>query len=118
MSDSPTTGRSTCQRRSTAQLLRIKSNYANGIYSTTAGDALGYYTLPVSTVAAGDAQITAQYNAITHQIFVNNVSAASGGFVSIKGAILSTNTLGQLNVNSDVGQVTINNQTNFPVVVE
>jgi Bacterial Ig-like domain (group 3)/MBG domain (YGX type) len=81
------------------------------------GDAQGYYTLPVSTVSSGDAQITAQYNALTHQIVVNNVSAASGGFISLEGAILSTNTLGEINVNSDLGQVTVSNQTNFPIVV-
>ena len=30
---------------------------------------------------------------------------------------MSTNTFGEINVNSDLGQVTIDNQTSFPIVV-
>ncbi len=92
-------------------------DYNNGTYSTTPGDARGYYTLPASTVSPGDTQITAEYDAITGQIIVNDVSASSGGFISLDGAIMSTNTFGELNVNSDLGQVTIDNTTNYPIVV-
>ncbi len=94
-----------------------QTKYNNGIYSTTQGDAQGYYTLPASTVSPGDSQIAAQYDAITGQIIVSNVSASSGGFISLDGAIMSTNTFGELNVNSDLGQATIDNLTNYPIVV-
>ena len=92
-------------------------DYNSGIYSTTPGDAQGYYTLLASTVSPGDTQIAAQYDAITGQIIVSNVSAASGGFISLDGAIMSTDTFGEINVNSDLGQVTIDNQTSYPIVV-
>jgi len=76
------------------------------------------FTLPVSTVTAGDQQITAQYDAVTGQIIVNNVNASSGaGFLSLDGAIMSTNTSGDIVVNDGNGQVTIDNETNTPVVV-
>ena len=55
-----------------------QSNYAAGIYSTVAGDPQGYYTLPVSTVSPGDTLITAQYDAITQQIIVNDASTPPG----------------------------------------
>ena len=94
-----------------------QSNYKAGKLSTTAGDAAGFYTLPATTVNTGDTQITAQYDAITQQIIVNNVSAATAGSISLDGGIMSTDTLGELNVADGNGQVTINNQTSTPVVV-
>ncbi len=91
--------------------------YAAGFDSTTAGDAPGYYTLPSTTVSGGDTPITAQYDALTGQIVVSQVSAASGGFISLDGAIMSTSTFGEINVNSDLGQVTVDNQTSYPIVI-
>ena len=73
--------------------------------------------LPASAISAGDAPIPTQYDAITGQIIVSDVSAASGGFISLDGKIINTNTFGELNVNSDLGQVTIDNLTNYPIVV-
>jgi hypothetical protein len=94
-----------------------KANYSNGIYSTTVGDAQGYYTLPAATISSGDSLIPAQYDAITNQIILSNVSASSGGFIVLDGEIISTNAFGEINVNSGAGQVNINNQTNYPIVV-
>ncbi len=94
-----------------------QTHYNNGIYSLVAGDARGYYTLSASTVLPDDSQITAQYDAITGRIIVSDVSAASGGFISLDGEIMNTNTFGELNVNSDLGQVTIDNLTSYPIVV-
>jgi len=85
---------------------------------------LGFYTnpdfdIPLNTVATGDAQITATYNAQTNQITVDNVSASSGGgFVNLHGAIISTDTLGDIHVNGGLGQVTVNNQTGIPLVIQ
>ena len=73
--------------------------------------------LPASAISAGDAPIPTQYDAITGQIIVSDVSAASGGFISLDGKIINTNTSGELNVNSDLGQVTIDNLTSYPIVV-
>ncbi len=76
------------------------------------------YALPVSLFSAGDQQITAQYNAATNKIILNNVNASSGpGFLSLDGAIISTNLSGMINVNTGNGQVTIDNATGIPVVV-
>jgi hypothetical protein len=99
-------------------IAQYQALYANGIYSTTAGDAPGFYTLPAGAIASGDTPINAQFDALTNQIIVSNVSAATGGFIALDGVIMNTNALGQINVNSDLGQVKINNQTNYPIVVK
>ena len=65
----------------------------------------------------GDLQIPAQFDAITNQIVISNVSASAGGFIVLDGEIISTNAFGEINVNSGAGQVNINNQTNYPIVV-
>ncbi len=75
------------------------------------------FTLPASAISAGDQPITAQFDALTNQIVANDVDANSGGFIQLEGAIMSTNTLGEITVNSDLGQVTIDNKTSFPLVV-
>ena len=75
------------------------------------------FTLPASAISSGDQPITAQFDALTNQIVANDVSASSGGFIQLEGAIMSTNTLGEITVNSDLGQVTIDNETSFPLVV-
>ncbi|HEV3085266.1 MAG TPA: hypothetical protein VGY66_36260, partial [Gemmataceae bacterium] len=77
------------------------------------------FNIPLNTVASGDAQITATYNAQTNQITVDNVSASSGGgFVKLNGAIISTDTLGKIHVNGGLGQVTVNNQTGIPLLIQ
>jgi hypothetical protein len=92
--------------------------HAQGIPSGNPADPKGFYTLPAPAIGAGDTAIPVQFDAITNQVVVSNVSAASGGFIMLDGAIMSTSTLGKINVNSDLGQVNINNQTNFPIVVQ
>jgi hypothetical protein len=95
-----------------------QNDYNAGIPSSTATDPPGDYTLPVTTITPGDHQITAYYDAQNQQIDVNDVNAASNGaFVYLNGAILSTNTMGNIHVNGGAGQVTINNQTGLPLVV-
>ena len=81
------------------------------------------YQLPdseLSTVDAGDSQIAASYDAATNLITIENVSASSGGggSVTLNGAIINTNTLGQIQVNGGLGQVNVSNQTGIPVVVQ
>jgi hypothetical protein len=98
-------------------IAQYQADYAQGIYSTTAGDAPGFYTLPAGAISSGDTPIPAQYDAITNQIIVSNVSAASGGFISLDAIIMNTSTMGQINVHSDLGQVQIDNQTNTPLLV-
>ena len=100
-------------------------DYAHGISSPSAVPGQPrYYTLPVSattgitTSSPGDQQITARYDAITGQVIVNNVAAASGGSVTLNGAIVSTDTMGNINVGDGLGQVSIVNQTKIPVVVQ
>ena len=56
---------------------------------------------------------------LTNQITVENVSASSGNaFVKIDGAIISTTTLGNIHVNSGLGQITVDNETGLPLVVQ
>ncbi len=99
-------------------IAQYQADYAQGIPSATPTDAPGFYTLPAFTLAAGDTQITAQYNAITRQIVVNDARASSGtGFAFLDGHIISTNQYNAITVNSGVGQVQINNQTSYPIVV-
>src|SRR5262249_2840833 len=52
------------------------------------------------------------------QIILSDVTASSGGgSLSLQGAIMNTNTLGNIHVNGGLGSVTINNSTGIPVVV-
>jgi hypothetical protein len=90
---------------------------SNATEAGTQSISVWLFTLPASAISAGDMAIPAQYDAITQQIIVSSVSAASGGFIELNGQIMSTNTLGEITVNSDVGQVTIDNQTSYPIVV-
>src|SRR5262249_20805728 len=86
--------------------------------------AVWLWVLPVGTgalgtTASGDRQIAALYDAINNQIIVNNVNASAGaGYLSLEGAIINTgNQAGNIQVNNGNGQVTIDNQTGIPVVV-
>ncbi len=86
-------------------------------YDEVGGNPL--FGLPVAPVVASDSTITAQYNAATNQIVLNNVSASSGGgSFAMDGAVISTNTLGNIHVNGGLGAVTIDNETGIPVVVQ
>ena len=76
------------------------------------------YTLPAYPVAAGDSTVGVQYDAQTNQILVSDVSASSGGgALDLQGAIMNTNTLGNIHVNGGLGAVTIDNSTGIPLVV-
>ncbi len=86
-------------------------------YDQSRGNPL--FELPVAPVESTDSTITAQYNAATNQIILNNVSASSGGGVfAMDGAIISTNTLGHIHVNGGLGAVNIDNETGIPVLVQ
>jgi hypothetical protein len=77
------------------------------------------FDIPVSTLAPGDSQITATYNAETNQITVDNVSASSGGgAIRLKGGIISSNQLGHIHINGGLGQVHVNNHTGIPLVLQ
>ncbi|MHC5540345.1 beta strand repeat-containing protein, partial [Singulisphaera rosea] len=81
------------------------------------------YEIPLNdlwTTNGDDAKIAASYNAETNQITVDDVAASSGGggSVTIQGAILNTNTLGQIQVIGGIGQVDITNLTGLPLVVK
>ena len=80
------------------------------------------YSLPLvdlSTVNPGDDQITATYSAVTKQITIDNVVAGlHGGFGTLDGKIISTNPQGSINFKDGLGNVSINNQTGIPIVVQ
>jgi hypothetical protein len=76
-------------------------------------------SLPVNAINMGDAVITAKYDASTNQITMENVKAAGGaGIVRIKGALVNTNDLGNIQVNGGLGHVTVDNQTAIPLRVQ
>lgn len=61
---------------------------------------------------------TAVYDAAHNQIIVTDTNASSsGGRLTMNGAIISTSTFGNIEVNGGLGQVTISNQTSIPMVV-
>jgi Ca2+-binding RTX toxin-like protein len=74
--------------------------------------------LPVTTLLAGDALITATFDARTGQISLSDVKAsAGGGLIKVEGEIVSTNPDGELKVNGGLGQVTVDNETGVDLAV-
>ncbi|KKN78394.1 hypothetical protein LCGC14_0350420 [marine sediment metagenome] len=67
--------------------------------------------IPLQYLSAtgGSALVLAKYDFVNQRILVDDVNASGGGFVYMKGAIISTNPLGRIEVNNGYGQVTINN---------
>lgn len=89
--------------------------YDNFLYRIGAGSIFNV----VGTANAGDSLIGVKYNAQTQQLIVDDVNASSGGgSVKLSGGIISTNPLGKIHVNGGLGQVTIDNQTAVPLVVQ
>jgi hypothetical protein len=68
--------------------------------------------------AATQGRGTAVYDAANNRIVITDTNASSsGGRLTMNGAIISTSTLGNIEVNGGLGQVTIDNQTAIPMVV-
>src|SRR5699024_2231341 len=86
-----------------------------------AGVGLRYWNLDVlgsQTTRAGDSRIQSRYDAERNEIVVDNVVASTGGAqVRIEGALLSSNTLGRINVSAGLGRAEIDNQSGIQVVV-
>ncbi|HDZ57697.1 MAG TPA: leukotoxin LktA family filamentous adhesin [Pseudomonas xinjiangensis] len=59
--------------------------------------------------STGSTVIGAKYDFSSKRIIVDDVNASGGGFVYLKGGIISTNPLGRIEVNNGYGQVTVNN---------
>ena len=72
----------------------------------------------VTTVTAGDNLITASYNAQTNQIILDNVSVSTAAEVILNGAIINTHPQGKIEILGGQGQVTVNNLTDIPLVVQ
>jgi filamentous hemagglutinin family protein len=74
--------------------------------------------IPTNFLAStGGTLIHAKYDFVNQRIIVDDVNASGGGFVYIKGGVISTNQLGNIQVNNGYGQVTINNQSNAQLQV-
>ncbi|MFN0316981.1 MAG: hypothetical protein ACKVQA_18325, partial [Burkholderiales bacterium] len=77
------------------------------------------FNLGTTTASAGDSRIGVQYDAQNKRIILNNVRASSdGGSLVLDGGILSTNPLGNIQVNGGLGDVEANNQTGRTLVVQ
>lgn len=79
------------------------------------------YNIPgllTPTEAATRGVGTAVYDAANDRIIVTDTNASSsGGRLTMNGAIISTSAFGNIEVNGGLGQVTIDNQTSIPMVV-
>ncbi len=63
--------------------------------------------------------VTATYDASSNQITLSKIDAYStGAKILLDGNIISTNTLGNIHINSGFGQVAINNTTGIPLVIQ
>ncbi len=70
------------------------------------------FAIPGAVTRAGDSVIAATYNAKTNEISLEEVRASSGGgYVRLKGKIISTNPLGNIHVNGGLGDVQVVNNT-------
>jgi hypothetical protein len=111
-----TVGQPTAWSVSLPATLRDQIAADSAMYAALGGS--GLFDLTAPTVGPGDAPITAQFDAATGQILVNDVSASSGGgSLRLDGKIMNTNLNGKIHVNGGPGQVTIDNETGYPVVV-
>jgi len=62
--------------------------------------------------------VTASYNTATSQITINKVNAfSSGANISLDGDIISTNTLGNIHINSGYGHFSLTNESGDAVVL-
>ncbi|MCO6453768.1 MAG: hypothetical protein J5I93_00495, partial [Pirellulaceae bacterium] len=99
-----------------APLLAYRQQYLEGSQRNP------QYVIPLNDLSAvnpGDSRITAMYDAASNQITVSEVSNIStGGVVSLRGAIISTNPNGAIDLQGGVGNVTVNNQTGIPLVIQ
>ncbi len=69
--------------------------------------------IPVSYLTSnGGTLIRAKYDFVNQRVVTDDVNASGGGFVYIKGGVISTNPFGNIRVNNGYGQVTINNLSN------
>ena len=102
------------------QLAQYRTAYLNAV---AAGGVLPnpIHDIPglLSAVdAATQGRGTAVYDAANNRIVITDTNASSsGGRLTMNGAIISTSTLGNIEVNGGLGQVTIDNQTSIAMVV-
>ncbi|MEN6412472.1 MAG: leukotoxin LktA family filamentous adhesin [Veillonellales bacterium] len=72
------------------------------------------------TVNRGDSLISAKYDFDRNKIILQDNLSASGSNASIilNGAVISTNTMGKLQVNCGQGEVTVKNETGIPLEIQ
>ena len=61
--------------------------------------------------ASGGQPIGAKYDFVNQRIVLDDVNASGGGFIYMRGGIISTNPTGRIEVNNGFGEVTIDNRS-------
>ena len=97
----------------------LKSNLDNATLLYRVFGGAPTIDIPAAQLGLADALIGATFDIPSQTIILKNVNASSGGgSLSLKGQILSTNTLGNIHVNGGFGKVAIDNQTGYTVKVQ
>jgi len=91
------------------QIAWYQSDYDNGTQPNATLDLDSYF---------GDSGITGYYDALSAQIFLDPYAINAGVTEAVfTGAIISTTEYGTISVHSDPGDITISNQTDYPLVL-
>lgn len=106
--------------RPTNYAITINSNFGDFVNGLTATSGIvdvpsTYWSSNQTTVKGAPAQV--RYDVTHHRIVVSNVNASGGGFVSLNGGIISTDTLGHIIVNDGYGHVAIDNNSGLQVEI-
>jgi filamentous hemagglutinin family protein len=91
------------------ELALDRQNYITALATNPGAD-------PIYVVSGTGGLVT--YNAATNQLSVANINASSGGGnILLDGKVVSTNTVGRIHLNGGYGNVQINNQTGYDLVL-
>lgn len=91
------------------QIMNYQNAYENGTQASATMDIDSYF---------GNSGMTGYYDAAYEKIFLDPYAINAGVTEAVfTGAIISTTEFGQINVHSDPGDIAINNQTNYPLVL-
>ena len=91
------------------QISDYQSAYENGTQTSSIMDLDSYF---------GNSGMTGYYDAVSNQIVLDPYAINAGVTEAVfTGAIISTTQFGKINIHSDPGDITISNQTNYPLVL-
>jgi filamentous hemagglutinin family protein len=99
--------------QATSRTLTVSASLDNWLAShyCASNTCVSAVDIPLEYLSAtgGSSLIRAKYDFVNQRILVDDVNASGGGYVYLKGGIISTNPLGRIEVNNGYGQVSIDN---------